>query len=117
MATAADLMGRIRAAGANVVMDGDRLRLVNGKKLPPDALAYIKRNAKQVADWLANEGDFEERAAIVEHDGGLNRSAAENLSRLLFSHPPAGVDATDWSWFVGHAAKIMDGSTELRSGA
>lgn len=117
MAKVSDLMAKVRAAGANIEVDGGRLRLVNGRKLPAEALDYIKRYATQIAEWLDHEGEFEERAGIIEHDSGFDRNTAEGLARLLLAQPPAGANPADWSWFVGHAARIMDGSSDLRSAA
>jgi hypothetical protein len=116
MASVSDLVERIRAGGANVVLDRGHLRLVNGKKLAPEALAYIKRNGKLIAEWLEQEGAFEERAAIIEHDGGASRPVAEGLARLLLARPPKDVDPADWTWFVGKAAHILDGAA-AREGA
>ncbi|RWI46377.1 MAG: hypothetical protein EOQ93_29885 [Mesorhizobium sp.] len=69
---------------------------------------FIKRHGKQIATFLADEGDIEERSAIMEHDGGIRRELADSLARLLLAHPPQGVDPSDWSWFVGKAAEIID---------
>src|SRR5690606_18050598 len=72
MADPAALMARIRAHGANVA-EGDKLKLVNANRLPAGALDYIKANGRDLAGWLereAQEAQFEERAAIIEFDGG-----------------------------------------------
>src|SRR5690348_12969087 len=39
---------------------------------------------------------FDERAAIAEIDGGLDRAAAERLARKEVTSGPAGDDVTDW---------------------
>jgi hypothetical protein len=39
---------------------------------------------------------FDERAAIAEVDGGLNREAAERVARREVTSGPAGDDVTDW---------------------
>lgn len=108
MASVAELIGRIRSHGANVMIDAGKLRVVNGRKLPDGALDYIKKHGAELVAFLDEEANFDERAAIIEFDGGLTRPAAEYLTKLLMSHPPAGANEADWSWFVAQAAKVMD---------
>lgn len=117
-------LARVRQLGANPVWDdaGNRIFMAGHWKLPPEAHRMFREYAPEVAKLLKGEvGDdqieFEERAAIIEHDGGFDRNTAEGLARLLLAHPPAGANPADWSWFVGHAARIMDGSSDLRSAA
>ena len=38
----------------------------------------------------------EERAAIIEHDGGVPQAWAEALTRLDLTRPPTGVPLADW---------------------
>lgn len=108
MADAGEIIKRIRAKGANVIIDQGRLRLVNGKKLPAEAMGYLKAHGKEIVAWLEREAGFEERAAIMEYDGGLTRDRAEYLTSLLMKEPPSGVDRMDWTWFVGEAAKVFE---------
>lgn len=115
MASVADLIARIRANGANVVMDGGKLRVVHGKKLPDGSLDFIRKHGREIAAYLDDEAAFDERAAIIEYDGGLTRAVAEYLTRLLMSSPPEGADRMDWSWFVSEAAKVVDGAALRRA--
>lgn len=117
MADAGQIIERIRSHGANVLLDGDRLEIVNRAKLPAGAADFIRQNAKAIAAHLGRESEFEERAAIIEYEGGLTRAVAEYLARLLQSNPPAEVSEADWSWFVGQAAKIVDASVPRRAAA
>jgi hypothetical protein len=100
---------------AYVMLDGRKLVIVNREKLPAGAMDFIKKHAAQIADFLTSEGDFEERAAIIEFDGGLSRPAAEYLARLLHSSPPKDANPADWSWFVGQASEIVE--RDLQRGA
>jgi hypothetical protein len=108
MADAGEIVARIRQAGANIVLDGGKLQLVNAKKLPAGSLDFIKKHGKQIADFLEKEGDFEERSAIIEHDGGVRRPLADDLARLLLASPPNDVNQADWTWFVGKASEVID---------
>lgn len=102
------IIERIRALGANVLLDSGRLHIINREKLPPEAFDYIRRNGKAIAAFLDKEAAFEERAAIMQYDGGLTRPVAEYLARLLQSNPPQAVDPADWSFFVGKAAEVVE---------
>lgn len=108
MAEVQRILERIRSFGANVMMDHANLIVINREKLPAGAMDYIKKNGREIASFLDKEADFAERAAIMEYDGGLNRPAAEYLTRLLMASPPEGTDRADWSWFVGVASQIID---------
>lgn len=108
MVDPAKIMTRVRALGANVIIDGGGLKIVNGKKLPADAVAFIKQHAGEIANWLDREVEFEERAAIIEFDGGSPRVWAEEFARILISKRPEGVSDLDWSWFICRAGQIVD---------
>lgn len=110
MADPAKIIERIRSHGANIYLDGSKLRVINCAKLPAGATDHIRQHSRAIAAWLSDEGDFEERAAIMEHDGGLTRPEAEYLARLLQAHPPVGTDPCTWAWFVEQATEIVDRS-------
>ena len=102
------IIERIRANGANVTLNGGRLEIINVAKLPAGAREYIKQHGKAIAAYLDREAAFEERAAIMQYDGGLTRPVAEYMAKLLQSNPPEAVDPSDWSFFVGKAAEVVD---------
>lgn len=118
---AAKILSRVRELGGNIVWDdvGHRIFIAGYWRLPAGANKIIRDHAAEIACIVREEqkAEFEERAAIIEHDGGLTRNSAEYLARLLLAQRPAEVDPADWNWFVDRAAKIMDGTTELRSAA
>jgi hypothetical protein len=51
---------------------------------------------------------FEERAGIVEFDGGLPREHAEVLAALCTAPPPAGATAEQVSSVIDAAARFLD---------
>lgn len=108
MPSPSQIIERIRSHGANIMLDGTRLEIVNPSKLPPGASAFIREHGRGIAEFLAKEADFEERAAILEYDGHLNRPVAEYVAKLLLSNPPPGADWSDWSWFVAEGTKIIE---------
>jgi hypothetical protein len=60
---------------------------------------------------LATWGEAEEeRAAIVEYDGGVPRAWAEGFARLDPSRPPGDVPPKRWLRFVDDVGRFLDSS-------
>lgn len=73
------ILARVRAHGGDVVRDGWRMTLRPGR-LGPDAIAWLKREdvkARLHEEIWPEVGDWQERAAIREFDGGQDRATAE----------------------------------------
>ena len=91
------------AAGVVVALDGDALVLSAERKPNPDLLDAIRFHKAAIVALLLSEpvwseedwqAWFDERAGILEYDGGLGREQAEALAteelelfRLLDDHP------------------------------
>jgi hypothetical protein len=60
---------------------------------------------------------YEERAAIIEHDGGAPKDWAEALARLDPSKPPADVPPRRWLAFVDDCGRFLDGGWAKRAAA
>jgi hypothetical protein len=50
----------------------------------------------------------EERAAIVQHDGGIPREWAEGFGRLDPDRPPKGVSPKRWLQFINDIGQFLD---------
>jgi hypothetical protein len=50
----------------------------------------------------------EERAAIIEYDGGIPRAWAEALSRLHPDRPPPDISLREWRQFCEDAHRFLD---------
>ena len=71
------IIDRIMANGGEVIRDGWTVSLRKGR-LTDDQVAWIARNKSALMQEVWPEyDDFEERAAIREFDGGMNRVDAE----------------------------------------
>ena len=83
------ILDRIRAQGGNVIRKGFTFSLRQGR-LTPDAVAWVKANLEAVKAevWPAHE-DWQERAAIMEFDGGMTREAAEQAAYDRMEAPHA----------------------------
>jgi len=60
---------------------------------------------------------FEERAAIVEHDGSAPRAWADALARLDANKPPGDVPPLRWLRFIDDCAHFLDGRWAERAAA
>ena len=59
----------------------------------------------------------EERAAIVEHDGGVPRDWAEGFARLDPTRPPEPVSLKRWWRFIDDCGRFLDGGWAQRADA
>ena len=57
----------------------------------------------------------EERAAIVEHDGGVPRAWAEGFARLDPRKPPGDVPPLRWLRFIDDCGRFLDGGWASRA--
>jgi hypothetical protein len=59
----------------------------------------------------------EERAAIIEYDGGVPRAWAEALARLDPNRPPVGVLPKYWLRFINACGRFVDGGWHQKAAA
>jgi hypothetical protein len=70
------------------------------------------------ADARTGWGNAEdERAAIVEHDGGAPREWAEGFARLDPDRPPGDVPAQRWLQFVDDIGRFLDSGFAMQAAA
>lgn len=118
MADAEAIVARLRSIGGNLELTGQGLRIVNRSKLPAQAVDFILRNKAAIIDYLRDEEvAFEERAAIIEFDGGAPREWAEQFARLLIKTPSPKVDRFALGWFLTRCGEILDEAPLLEESA
>jgi hypothetical protein len=80
------ILARIRANGGDVIRDEWRFSLKRGR-LSPEAVAWLKsRWSDACAEAWPLLGEWEERAAIREFDGGQSRADAERAAYAEVGH-------------------------------
>lgn len=90
---------------------------------PPSTVSHSVKSVtasaarKPMSDYaLARWGEpEEERAAVIEYDGGAPRAGAEGLVRLDPAKPPADVPARRWLRFVDDCGRFLDGGWAERA--
>ena len=74
------ILARIRANGGDVIREGYAFRFRPGR-LDPAAIAWVKQNIEAVkAEAWPAYYDWQERAGIMQFDGGLSREDAERAA-------------------------------------
>jgi hypothetical protein len=116
--SAAEVLRVARAAGVHVRIDGDDLSLEASTPPPPDLIDLLSsRKASIVAllrpaedGWSAKDRQvlFDERAAIIEFDGGASRTWAEALAQLDPARPPCDTPAERWLQFIDDCGRFID---------
>ena len=86
--TAATLLAEIAQAAGEIWMDGDRLKF---RAVPARLIPAIREHKAELLALLSVPAPDayarEERAAIMEHDGGLPRDEAERLAGIVPAEP------------------------------
>jgi len=120
-ALAVDALAAVRAVGGDVRLVGPhRLKLIAPRALPDDLIEQVRAAKPDLLNLLQNKTDEtlgtrtnwgeleEERAAIVEFDGGARRPWAEALARLDPANPPADVPLARWQQFIDDCGRFFD---------
>ena len=91
----------------------DKRSSIDNGALPFGRLCRFGRGPTPI-DWTDAQ---EERAALVEYDGGAARSWAEALARLDPSKPPNDVPPKRWLRFVDDCGRFLDAGWAERAAA
>ena len=116
--SAAEVLRVARAAGVHVQIDGDDLSLEASAPPSPAVIDLLSSHKASIVallrpaedDWSAEDRQvlFDERAAIIEFDGGASRTWAEALARLDPARPPCDTPAKRWLQFIDDCGRFID---------
>ena len=113
-------MNRWRARLAELHSDGLRAGCTSVQNVQNSPAVATFEHFDQIAH--RHTGDTwtdaqEERAAIVEYDGGAPRAWAEALARLDPNKPPGDVPPQRWLRFIDDCGRFLDGGWAARAAA
>jgi hypothetical protein len=120
-----EVLSAIRAAGGRITYTPpDELRVTAPQPLPDELMARARKLKPQLLEIFSEPAsspapqhqasaddvadDLEERAAIVEHDGGVPSEWVEAFVRLDPRRPPANVSAVQWLRYVDACGHLVD---------
>jgi hypothetical protein len=116
--SAAEVLRVARAAGVHVQIDGDDLSLEASAPPPPAVIDLLSSHKASIVallrpaedGWSAEDRQvlFDERAAIIEFDGGASRTWAEALARLDPARPHCDTPAKRWLQFIDDCGRFID---------
>jgi len=116
--SAAEALRAARAAGINLGIDGDDLVLEASMPPPAAVLDAVSRHKAEIVSLLSPTGDgwsaedwqtvFDERAGIIEYDGGAPRAWAEALAKLDPARPPYDIPPKRWLQFIDDCGRFID---------
>ena len=110
--SAVEALKAARAAGLRLDLDGGDI-VVEAPSRPPRAVLdlLVRYKATIIRDGLLiRDGEMllQERAAIIEHDGGAPREWAEALARLDPASPLGDVPPKRWVQFIDDCGHFID---------
>jgi hypothetical protein len=125
--SALEALRAAHVAGIQLDVDGEDLVLT--ASVPPptaviDLLSFHKASIVALLrpaedGWSAEDRQvfFDERAAIIEFDGGAPRAWAEALARLDPAHPPCDIPPERWLRFIDDCGRFLDDGWATRADA
>ena len=123
MSAAVDTLAAVRALGGDVKPGSlGRLKVSAPAPLPHELIQQLRAAKPDLLTLLASSKPTrtdaeEERAAIVEYDGGAPREWAEGFARLDCSHPPADVPSRRWQQFIDDCGLFLDNGWAAKAAA
>jgi len=105
VADVAQVIAKVRALGADIVLDGEAMKIVGAAHLSADQLAWLANNRAAIEQHLRQQ------AAPAGEQAAEETDLWGQYARVLYAQCPRGTDPCDWSWFVTTAGKIIRGGT------
>ena len=98
------LIAKVNEAGGLIDVKDGNLKLKAPHALPTDLIDELKRQKAEIIAAVEADQDvreyFEERAAIMEYDGGLSRKEAEETARKAIRVYRYRITDTPDTWLV-----------------
>jgi hypothetical protein len=111
-------------AGIQLGVDGEDLVLEASVPPPPAVIDLLSNHKAGIVallraaedGWAAEDRQvfFDERASIIEFDGGTPRAWAEALARLDPNKPPGDLPPRRWLRFIDDCGRFLDGGWAVR---
>lgn len=104
MANVGAVLSKIRALGADVVLSNDTMTIVGSVHLNDEQRNWIAANREPLEQHLRSVSRVE---PVPPSELDTSPYTWGQFARVLYSNTPDGANATDWSWFITTAGKIV----------
>lgn len=101
MTAIAPILTKVRALGADVVLERGKMTIVNGQSLNGDQRSWLAKHQDAI------ERHLQENAAPSVSDQDTPPLTWGQTARILYAECPEGRDKYDWSYFVTEMGKVM----------
>jgi hypothetical protein len=123
--SAVEALRAAHVAGIQLVVDGEDLVLTASVPPPAAVIDLLSSHKAGIVallrpaedGWSAEDRQvfFDERASIIEFDGGAPRAWAEALARLDPNKPPGDLPPRRWLRFIDDCGRFLDGGWAVRA--
>lgn len=102
------IIARVRAKGADILLERGKMTVINGAKLGNEGMAFLRQHQDAIEQYLRERESVAAVAAKVSEDD-TPPLTWEQTARILYAECPEGRDKLDWSYFVTEMGKVMRG--------
>ena len=123
--SAVEALRAAHAAGIQLGVDGEDLVLAASVPPPAAVIDLLSSHKASIVallrpaedGWSAEDRQvfFDERASIIEFDGGAPRAWAEALARLDPNKPSGDLPPQRWLRFIDDCGRFLDGGWAVRA--
>jgi hypothetical protein len=123
--SAVEALRAAHVAGIQLGVDGEDLVLTASVPPPTAVIDLLSSHKASIVALLRRAEDggsaedrqvfFDERASIIEFDGGAPRAWAEALARLDPNKPPGDLPPRRWLRFIDDCGRFLDGGWAARA--
>lgn len=97
------ILARVRAKGADILLERGKMTVTNGGKLGNEGMAFLRQHQNAIEQHLR------ESAATKASEDDTPPLTWGQTARILYAECPEGRDKLDWSYFVTEMGKVMRG--------
>ena len=101
MADIGPVLSKIRALGADLVLDNGAVKIIEGAKLNDKQQVWIANNRGGIEAYLRSL-----KAALPISENDTPPQTWGQFARVLYGCCPEGHDKCDWSYFVTEMGKV-----------
>lgn len=103
MADVATVLSKVRALGADIMLDKGKMTIVGSVHLNGEQRDYIAKHREPIEQFLRAAAE----SLPPQSENDTPPLTWGQTARILYDGCPEGRDACDWSYFVTEMGKVM----------